>query len=503
MLLSTLISRLWIWRTRLVINYISYYDIDIDMPFNIGSGSFPIRTIEPPQDMDSAIIVFRDMKKYEIILSESCYTAMIRCYSMNGHLKDAIELYYELRDKRQDLTPKLRTYTHMLALISSLGELQLGFELYRDMNTYTILPSEKEYLSMLKLTIAKIDDRFYSIFDDMMEDILIPSKASWDIVRKWFDIDKNSKLYQVIESSSSNGIISHNNRKLLSIDLDEDTRANLLSQIESFASSRASNLNTKTTNVESMKIESIKFNEFKQYLSLHKFDIVVDGANVGYYKQNYIGAPTHVDYFQIDWMIECLRSLGYNPLLILHIRHLNALKNSHREDYSGIMKKWKHTYNCIYTTPSGWNDDWFWMYACVKIQCHIITNDEMRDHHFQMLSPRWFSRWKERHVVHFSFGKWINPSTYPLSFESLEIKSQDIEDSNLPQEKKQKIQDNIKYYTSHREAILQIPNDYSYRTQKISVEENPKVFEYYVPQSEEIDKWLCILPLVENNTVAI
>ncbi len=33
----------------------------------------------------------------------------------------------------------------------------------------------------------------------------------------------------------------------------------------------------------------------------------------------------------------------------------------------------------------------------------MVTNDEMRDHHFKMLSPRWFNRWKERHQIRFSF----------------------------------------------------------------------------------------------------
>ncbi len=34
----------------------------------------------------------------------------------------------------------------------------------------------------------------------------------------------------------------------------------------------------------------------------------------------------------------------------------------------------------------------------------VVTNDEMRDHHFQMLSQRKFLRWKERHCVRFNFG---------------------------------------------------------------------------------------------------
>ena len=33
------------------------------------------------------------------------------------------------------------------------------------------------------------------------------------------------------------------------------------------------------------------------------FDIVVDGANVGYYKQNYPGAPKHINYEQVWYTV--------------------------------------------------------------------------------------------------------------------------------------------------------------------------------------------------------
>lgn len=36
----------------------------------------------------------------------------------------------------------------------------------------------------------------------------------------------------------------------------------------------------------------------------------------------------------------------------------------------------------------GCNDDWFWLYMAVALKCQVVTNDEMRDHHFQMLHPR-------------------------------------------------------------------------------------------------------------------
>jgi hypothetical protein len=51
------------------------------------------------------------------------------------------------------------------------------------------------------------------------------------------------------------------------------------------------------------------------------YDVIVDGANVGYYKQNFVGAPSHIDYHQVDWLLRQLQWLGYSPLLILHCRY--------------------------------------------------------------------------------------------------------------------------------------------------------------------------------------
>lgn len=58
-------------------------------------------------------------------------------------------------------------------------------------------------------------------------------------------------------------------------------------------------------------------------------------------------------------------------------------------------------------SPQGHNDDWYWLYAAMASgkDCKVVSNDEMRDHHFGMLAPRAFVRWKEQHVVHFAFKK--------------------------------------------------------------------------------------------------
>ena len=119
----------------------------------------------------------------------------------------------------------------------------------------------------------------------------------------------------------------------------------------------------------------------------YRYDVILDGANIGYYKQNYAGAPAHIDYIQIHWTVLHLQHLGYHPLIILHTRHLNFKHLNLTVEVEKIVDFWRER-GMLYVTPSGSNDDWYWLYGTVYMKCMIVSNDEMRDHHFMMLSPR-------------------------------------------------------------------------------------------------------------------
>jgi hypothetical protein len=144
----------------------------------------------------------------------------------------------------------------------------------------------------------------------------------------------------------------------------------------------------------------------KQSYPSPPFDVVIDGANVGYHKQNFQNAPRHVDYEQIDWVVRHFRDeRNQRVLLVMHTRHFSP--GLMPEKYTTLYESWKRD-GILYRTPHGMNDDWFWMHAALKYKTVVLTNDEMRDHHFQMLAPRFFLRWKERQQVRFSFGSWRN-----------------------------------------------------------------------------------------------
>jgi pentatricopeptide repeat protein len=141
-------------------------------------------------------------------------------------------------------------------------------------------------------------------------------------------------------------------------------------------------VNVKTVVSEAKEISYLSYDTFNYR---RNNNVIIDGANVGYYQQNYAGAPKHVDYLQIDSMVRYLQGMNKNIILILHCRHLSP--NLIPKDVCDVIERWKKC-NILYVTPAGCNDDWFWLYGAVLLRCDVVTNDEMRDHHFRMLSPR-------------------------------------------------------------------------------------------------------------------
>ena len=73
----------------------------------------------------------------------------------------------------------------------------------------------------------------------------------------------------------------------------------------------------------------------------YKYDVVIDGANVGFFKQNYVGAGSHVDFKQIDWMIRYLQRMYVQHTFI----HIPFIHSSYIHEYTHIhILIYFHTY---------------------------------------------------------------------------------------------------------------------------------------------------------------
>lgn len=130
------------------------------------------------------------------------------------------------------------------------------------------------------------------------------------------------------------------------------------------------------------------------------YDCVIDGANVGFHRGTHGNVLSHIDFGQIDSVIRHCVDLGRRCLVVLHRRHLadDRLPSSARP----VVHAWRRA-KILYSCSLQNNDDWYWLYAAVRggAGTLLVSNDEMRDHHFGMLSAHAFLVWKERHLTKF------------------------------------------------------------------------------------------------------
>lgn len=59
------------------------------------------------------------------------------------------------------------------------------------------------------------------------------------------------------------------------------------------------------------------------------------------------------------------------------------------------------------------------MYAAVRAGGSglLLSNDEMRDHLFQLLAPKYFKKWTERHQIKYGFANGpVLQAEYPAPF---------------------------------------------------------------------------------------
>ena len=87
-----------------------------------------------------------------------------------------------------------------------------------------------------------------------------------------------------------------------------------------------------------------------------------------------------------------------STLVVRHARHVARAAPRDRP----LVRAWRRRAQ-LYACAAGGNDDWYWLAAAVAAgdAGWLVSNDEMRDHHFGMLSRGDFLRWKARTVVKF------------------------------------------------------------------------------------------------------
>ncbi|KAF9616477.1 hypothetical protein IFM89_029774 [Coptis chinensis] len=380
---------------------------------------------------DCKILVSEDVKKYaltrgfeiyekmcleNIPLNEASLTSVARLAMSMGNGKMALEMVNRM--KEMGINPRLRSYGPALFTFCSSGDVENAFMVEEHMLGNGVYAEEPELEALLRLSVqAGRGDKVYYLLHTLRKSIRKVSPCTADLIESWFRSTPASRVgekewderlikeamekrgggwhgqswlgrgkWTVVRTSlGTDGVCESCGDKLVTIDLDPIETENFAKSVASIASKRE---------------RSSSFQNFEKWLDYYgPFEAVVDAANVGLFSQRKFSTS------KVNAIVNGIRQKLPSkkwPLIILHNKRVTGSKMDEPAN-KFLLEKWKNA-DALYATPTGSNDDWYWLYAAIKFKCFLVTNDEMRDHIFQLLGNDFFPRWKERHQVRFSFS---------------------------------------------------------------------------------------------------
>ncbi|KAL1547642.1 ribonuclease P [Salvia divinorum] len=367
--------------------------------------------------LEKGFEIYKEMGLEKVPMNEATFTSVARMAMALGDGEMAFDIVKQMRE--YGINPRLRSYGPALAIFCGNGDVANAFEVEKNMLENGVYPEEPELESLLRAsTEAGRSDKVYYILHKLRTSVRQVSSSTADSIERWFTSKVASRvgrrkwdqelIVRAMENGGggwhgtgwlgrgkwrvsrsrvgSDGICECCGEKLVTIDLDPVETENFAKSVASIAAERERNSS---------------FEKFQKWLDYYgPFEAVVDAANVGLYSQRKF-KPSKVN-LVVNGIRKMLPSKKW-PLIVLHNRRITGEKMD--EPFNrGLIDKWKNA-DALYATPTGSNDDWYWLYAAIKCRCLLVTNDEMRDHLFQLLGNDFFPKWKERHQVRFSFAE--------------------------------------------------------------------------------------------------
>lgn len=361
--------------------------------------------------------IFRQMGVKGVVPNEATFTSVARLAVAKQHPEMAFDLVKKM--KSFGVPPKLRSYGPALFGFCEKGMADKAYEVDVHMRESGVVAEEAELSALLKVSsLSKRGDKVYEMMHRLRASVRQVSEETAGVIEDWFKSEfaeevgvKNWDVGKVNEGvvkggggwhgqgwlgkgkwdvvraeMDSSGVCRSCGEKLVCIDIDPKETENFANSLAKLACEREVKAN---------------FVQFQDWLQKHgPFDAVVDGANVGLITQR------NFNFSQLRSVVNKLRQMSESkklPLIILHKSRTTGGPAQHPNNKK-LLESWKKA-GALYATPHGSNDDWYWLYAAVSSKGLLLTNDEMRDHLFQLLGTSFFPRWKEKHQIRMTVSR--------------------------------------------------------------------------------------------------
>ncbi len=423
----------------------------------------------------------------EAAVKETSFSSIIRTACGVGQPHVALSYVAEMR-KRKTVC-KARSFLPIIAAFAEAGDAAGAKCALTAMEDASVPLTEQAYRSMLEAAAARVEsgettlrasvetevgtchddtpagwrEYVHKLLVQMTHDIYQLERSTISAVQRVFAAGGASQgglpQWATAESAvSADGVFPPNQHQLRSVDLTTQELAELATQARELACTS----DRRTS----------QFKDFEAFLQkAGPIDILIDGANLGFFNQNFAGGA--FSHAQIDAAVRHFAAQGLRVAVVLHSKWLSAgtapqpFKRSRdgsqkrRRDGSSATasdssavdappaaasgsaapaaaadaapmphalgqqsmldtyrERWTRM-GLLYEVQRGNNDDWYWLYAAVTVKAsdgtqrsvRVVSNDQMRDHHFKMLAPENFLKWRERHQVTYHIMSFQKRST--------------------------------------------------------------------------------------------
>ncbi|XP_059659383.1 proteinaceous RNase P 2 isoform X2 [Cornus florida] len=380
---------------------------------------------------DYGFRIFNHMLSDNISLTEATITAVARIAAAGGDGDLAFDLVKTMGTK-YTLLPRLRSYDPALFCFCKNSDADKAYSVEEHMLSNGLQPEEPELAALLKVSVEnRREQKVYAYLHKLRGSVRCVSESTMEIIEEWFVGTAASEVGmlngdedRVKEAILSNGggwhglgWLGKGEWVLRRTKVDLDGRCSSCAEQLVCVDINRGETEKFAQSVASLAMErevQSNFRDFQDLLDKHaEYEAVVDGANIGLYQQNFADGGFSVS--QLEAVVKELYERNNKwPLVILHNKRIRSLLESasNRE----LLEEWM-VQGVLYGTPYGSNDDWYWLYAAVKLKCFLVTNDEMRDHIFELVGSSFFLKWKERHQES-EKGTWHVPLAGECSDES-------------------------------------------------------------------------------------
>eukprot|EP01012_Entosiphon_sulcatum_P030831 TRINITY_DN3828_c0_g1_i1.p1 TRINITY_DN3828_c0_g1~~TRINITY_DN3828_c0_g1_i1.p1 ORF type:complete len:574 (+),score=101.65 TRINITY_DN3828_c0_g1_i1:32-1723(+) len=298
-------------------------------------------------------------------LPEAGVAELIRLHCCRRTLDDVAVCFGLLDEMRaRGLSPKRRTFSPIFEACTALGAVEPAFRAYAQVQAAERELTEFEFQQLVRVAARAHDAvRLHHVLVHMRDALPSISPATVDALAEWFSAANGMRLERGVEIDDC-GHCPSCKSSLRPADLTPAEREKLLSDIRTLP-------RTQKTKVKSLTVGGVS-----------------------------------VRHEVIDRVARHFEEQGERVLLVLHERHVTD--GELPASAVPIVARWREK-GLLYATPKGLNDDFCWLYAAVWstgiAKAKVITRDQMRDHHFQLLSHKSFTRWRHNHRVGFSLNE--------------------------------------------------------------------------------------------------